>query len=102
MPLTDKQVADAVAKWHSKRRRRDLPEWDSVRAYTQKYFELPGWIPSLDPFDRNTLFVRVVTILYKRRGKKASGTRRKEKKRRIEREKRQQEEARQGELDLQK
>ncbi|MCH7756646.1 hypothetical protein IIC45_00980 [Patescibacteria group bacterium] len=46
--------------------------------------------------------MRVVTILYKRRGKKASGTRRKEKKRRIEREKRQQEEARQGELDLQK
>ena len=100
MPLTDKQVADAVAKWHSKRRRRDLPEWDSVRAYTQKYFELPGWIPSLDPFDRNTLFVRVVTILNRRRGEKASGTRSKTRKRQIESEELRLEKERQGELDL--
>ena len=100
MPLTDKQVADAVAKWHSKRRRRDLPEWDSVRAYTQKYFELPGWIPSLDPFDRNTLFVRVVTILNRRRGEKASRTRSKTRKRQIESEELRLEKERQGELDL--
>lgn len=100
MPLNDEQIADAVALWHSKRRRRDLPEWDSARAYTKKYFALPGWIPSLDPFDRDALFVRVVAILNRRRGKKASRTRRKEKRRRIEREKLQQEEARQGELDL--